>query len=238
MRTHAVLRRAWRLVPRPIREAAVRLGMVRAVHAVVPPAHDDVYDAAYYDDVDGEAERSAPAMVRSMVRDLAPATLLDVGCGGGAILAECVRQGIAGRGLEYSEAGLARCRSRGLDVARCDLEIDALDAPPTPYDVVLSAEVAEHLPASVADRFVDALASQGRTIVLTAATPGQGGTDHVNEQPHAYWIGKLAARGFTLDDALTMRWRAEWAGATASWYADNVMVFRRAGTPAADRALA
>jgi hypothetical protein len=130
--------------------------------------------------------------------------------------------------LECSEAGLAQCRAKGLEVRAFDLERDRLLPPRDGFDVVISTEVAEHLPERVADAFVDALASQGDVIVFTAATPGQGGLDHVNEQPHSYWIAKFATRGLAFDEATSLRWRAAWRNRTATWYADNLMLFRRA----------
>jgi hypothetical protein len=97
------------------------------------------------------------------------------------------------------------------------------------HDVVISVEVAEHLPEASADRYVDFLcAASARWVILTAATPGQGGIDHVNEQPNEYWIAKLAARGFIHTRDLSQRWRAEWkAQSICTWYYNNVMVFER-----------
>jgi SAM-dependent methyltransferase len=178
--------------------------------------------------VDREAARSVPAIARSIMRDLAPRTALDIGCGTGALLNELRRAGVTCSGYEYSEAGLALCRERGLDVHQFDLESDAPDPTSTPVDVVVSTEVAEHLPERLAERYVDRLCRRGRVIVFTAATPGQGGRDHVNEQPHAYWQEKIAARGWSFDVRLSVGWRAEWERAdTAPWYASNLMIFRR-----------
>jgi cyclopropane fatty-acyl-phospholipid synthase-like methyltransferase len=232
MSVFSVLRRAWHIVPAPVRARAARMGPVRRAKLVVRPTqsdvHNDIYNAEYYRDVDATTGKSAPAIARSIVRDLAPRTLLDVGCGTGAMLDALRAQSVDGLGLEYSEAGLAYCRARKLRVAKFDLEAEQLAPPATPFDVVLSAEVAEHLPASLADRYLDVLVGQGSTIVFTAATPGQGGTDHVNEQPHAYWIERFACRGFTLDEPLSLAWRAEWAASdVAWWYSKNLMIFRR-----------
>lgn len=228
MSAFTLARRAWHLVPAAIRTLpAVRRSSVWAAQLLA--RHDDRYDADYYAYVESTTAPSAAHMATSIVRDLSPRTLLDVGCGTGAILHALRTRGVTVRGLEYSEVGLAYCRERGLDVRKFDLTAERLPVPPAPYDVVLSTEVAEHLPEQLADPLVEALTSQGRTVVFTAATPGQGGLDHVNEQPHGYWIAKFAARGFALDERLTQAWRTEWHGLTASWYSDNLMLFRRIG---------
>jgi hypothetical protein len=88
--------------------------------------------------------------------------------------------------------------------------------------------VAEHLPESAADRFVELLTAVAPAAVVTAALPGSGGKDHVNEQPNTYWVAKFAARSFKLDDGLATRLRHEWrdAGVDEVFY-KSLMIFRR-----------
>jgi hypothetical protein len=90
-------------------------------------------------------------------------------------------------------------------------------------------EVAEHLPEKAAGRYVDLLTRLSSVIVFTAAPPGQGGQDHINEQPPSYWISKFQDLGFAQDRLLSERWRKIWRGssAVASWYYENLMIFRR-----------
>ena len=82
-------------------------------------------------------------------------------------------------------------------VLKFDLERDNLKDTRT-FDVAISMEVAEHLPEKIADRYVDLLTGLSNIIVFTAAYPGQGGDDHVNEQPALYWISKFQARAFNM----------------------------------------
>src|SRR5690349_4524884 len=209
-----LLRSAYRhAVPLRLRErvaeSSSKLGKARraVVHSML--THDDVYDAAYYDGVvDGPAVASAGLMASTIVEQLHPESVLDVGCGTGALLAELAAQGVTvTRGLEHSEAGIDLCRQRGVRVTPFDLEArDSVNVDET-YDVVASMEVGEHLPPKVADRYVDLLAGRvrpGGGLVFTAATPGQGGLDHVNEQPHEYWIQKLTRSGLSYDEARSM----------------------------------
>jgi hypothetical protein len=90
-------------------------------------------------------------------------------------------------------------------------------------------EVAEHLPKSCARRFVQLLTALSPLVVFTAATPGQGGVDHVNEQPHEYWIDLFQSQGFQFDHRLSVEWRGQWeAAGVASFYHRNLMIFRQA----------
>jgi SAM-dependent methyltransferase len=152
--------------------------------------------------------------------------VVDLGCGTGALLAALAELKIHGRGLEYATAAIDIAKRRGIEVERYDIEHDPL--PPIKADVAISTEVAEHLPEKCADRFVDVLVSIAQSaIILTAAVPSAGGTDHVNEQPNEYWIAKMEQRGARLDDDLTRRWRTEWSRAwVAHCFASAVMVFR------------
>lgn len=212
-----------RILPKSIRQSAI----VQSLKTRFLP-HDFIYDADYYaKDVDGAALSSMPVMVDTILREFAPDTVMDVGCGTGAMLMELAQRDCKVQGLEYSEAALKICRDRGLTVTQMDFENDALDPSlKKAFDLVVSTEVAEHLPEDIADAYVKLLASLADRVIFTAATPGQGGTDHVNEQSNAYWTGKFAKLGFEYDEATSMAWRGEWrdSGKVASWYADNLMI--------------
>lgn len=195
-------------------------------------AHDAIYDSDYYASiVEGPAVSSAEAISHSILLDLRPNTIVDVGCGTGALLEVLRRRGCQVLGLEYSEAALRYCRSRDLDVRKFDLERDTL-ADDRTFDVAISMEVAEHLPEKISGRYVALLARLSSVIVFTAAPPGQGGRDHVNEQPPSYWISKFQALGFAYDEELSRLWRESWRekAVVAWWYFQNLMIFRRMGS--------
>jgi SAM-dependent methyltransferase len=222
------------LMPEPLRDriyqlspAPVKLLKRRVVAVFEKDAnHDDIYNDAYYGKfVEPTMQISAIAIAESVAGAFAPRLVVDLGCGTGVLLSEFRRLGIQGVGLELADAAIARCVKRGLDVRKYDIERDP--APELRADVVVSTEVAEHLPESCADRFVDALIGMARTVVLTAATPSLVGTDHVNEQPNSYWIEKFEARGRRFDKPLSMTWRTRWTKASvADCFASSVMVFR------------
>jgi SAM-dependent methyltransferase len=237
---YRTLFKGWRALPQPAREFFYRNRMLNGIKAGTRDlaakfaGRDDIYNRDYYELVDAMAARSVRPMTESMVREFGPATVADVGCGTGALLAELAARGVEGWGLEYSEAGLEFCRQRKLTVEKFDLT-SGVPALPGKHDLVVSTEVAEHVPAEFAGRLVDTITGLADTAVFTAAVPGQGGgTDHVNEQPHAYWIGKFSERGFGFQGETSLRWRAEWqTKGVEACYWRNVMVFtkrQRGGT--------
>lgn len=216
------------IVPATIRQSRLLAGLRRLVYDRLL-SHDAIYDSHYYaSDVEGPAVSSAPEISQSIKADLQPNTVVDVGCGTGALLQALREKDCQVFGLEYSEAALQYCRNRGVGVQKFDLEKDDFGDNRT-FDVAVSLEVGEHLSEKSADRYVKILAQLSDVIVFTACPPGPGGHDHVNEQPPAYWISKFQASGFSCDEKLSSRWRESWqrGGSVASWYHENLMVFRR-----------
>lgn len=91
------------------------------------------------------------------------------------------------------------------------------------FDLVESLEVAEHIPEQASEQFIDNLVRHGRLILFSAATPGQGGEHHINEQAPEYWQAKFAARDFEMFDFLRPRLREN--RQVYLWYRNNVFVY-------------
>jgi 2-polyprenyl-3-methyl-5-hydroxy-6-metoxy-1,4-benzoquinol methylase len=129
-----------------------------------------------------------------------PTSWLDVGCGTGAALKYINRLGLDGWGVEYSALAI---KESGISqrIMRADLT-QALHLKRR-FGIVWCYEVAEHLPDNAADVLIDTLCRHSDIIILSAAVPGQGGEGHINEQPKEYWIGKMAARGYMVDQKAT-----------------------------------
>ena len=87
------------------------------------------------------------------------------------------------------------------------------------FDLVVSLEVAEHLPAAAAEPFVESLVRLGPAVLFSAAIPGQGGTHHLNEQWQDYWAGLFDKRDCLPVDLVR---RSVWQNKeVAWWYAQN-----------------
>ena len=220
-----ILPPAWndRIKHVPVLGQVLRLVALATIKNASP---EEIYDKRYYDFVDAMASRSAPAMAATMERIFTPNSVIDVGCGAGTLLAQLKQDGLEVKGLEYSDAGIARCRERGVPVEKFDLEVE--EPIQGRSDVTVSFEVAEHLPESLADYYIRVISQFSPVVIMSAATVGQGGLDHVNEQPHEYWIAKMKGQGFEYDAQTSYQVRAEWAEKeVASWYVNNTMIFKR-----------
>jgi SAM-dependent methyltransferase len=232
----SVARRLYRLIPHKIRKTSAFSRISALLQSRVLP-HNWVYDESYYiEAVETTAGASSHVIVNTILRDIKPRSVVDIGCGTGVMLEVFRDNGCKIFGLERSSAALSICRSRKLDVKEFDLEDSKLQVDGT-FDLVLSMEVAEHLPQKVDENYVRLLTELAPTVVFTAAPPGQGGTDHINEQPPEYWEAKFERYGFIKNQLLTRKWQKEWneSGVVSRWYFSNLMVFQKRGPSLYDR---
>ena len=128
-------------------------------------SHDELYDESYFRRQDAAMQQPAAVIADSILTQFSPESVLDVGCGSGDVMAALHSEGIKAVGLEYSKAAINICREKKLDVRSFDLEGE--QAPDVGrFDLVLSTEVAEHLPAACADRYVHLLVSHAISQVV------------------------------------------------------------------------
>ena len=146
-----------------------------------------MYNRDFY--LDAEHDAMYEKVCAGICELLRPATAVDVGCGTGFLLAKLARRGVEVTGVEGSSHPTAVSYVPGR-VVRWNLE-RALP-PLGHFDVCLCIEVAEHLPR----RSAAGLVGLSSVVVFTAATPGQGGTLHVNEQPHEFRVDLFRAHGY------------------------------------------
>ncbi len=93
------------------------------------------------------------------------------------------------------------------------------------FDLVVSLEVAEHLPPESAPAFVGSLARLGPAVLFSAAIPYQGGEHHLNEQWPDYWAELFEQNGFVAIDCVR---RNVWSDERVLyWYAQNTLLFVR-----------
>jgi SAM-dependent methyltransferase len=194
----------------------------------------NVYSASYFADLDRLQHESSEHIAQWIVDALLPRTIIDVGCGSGALMAALAARGVQAVGVDISPAALHMVRKRGLSVVPFDLTTRGPNLPGPPYDLVISCEVAEHLKPRHAREFVRRLTTAGNRVFLTAAEPsertGQGpGLLHYNEQPNSYWIDLFAQHGWVLDEARTAQAREYLQSRQVIEYLSRPMIFAAPG---------
>ena len=160
-------------------------------------------------------------IVSLVCRALRPGSVVQVGCGSGAFLAAFKASGVNRvLGLDEAQAcpGLAPH-----EYARSPLQGPFPDS--GPVDLVVSLEVGEHISAGASDAFVGHLTQLGPVILFSAAIPGQGGKNHINEQWPAYWAEKFARFDYVLYDVIRP---LVWHNRNISvWYRQNMFLVTR-----------
>jgi hypothetical protein len=193
-------------------------------------ADSDFYTRSFYEALCSGSRSSAKAMLTHVFNLLGrvPPSVVDVGCGAGTWLRVALDlgasrvQGFDGAWVQKADLEIpANC------FTSCDLAtlVPGTLGSSERYDLVLSLEVAEHLPATAGPSFVATLCGLGDVVLFSAAIPHQGGANHINEVWPGYWNGLFREQGFECFDAvrsvLWMRPDVEW------WYAQNALIFAK-----------
>ncbi len=153
------------------------------------------YTQKFYKDQSVGSRRSAEAIVPLVLTLIKPQSVIDVGCGLGIWLSVFKEFGVKdvfgidGDHVDRSMLQIPNERFTAFDLKK-----------PIPinrqFDLVISLEVAEHLPEDCAKTFIHSLTGLGPVILFSAAIPFQGGTNHLNEQWPDYWANHFNDNGY------------------------------------------
>ena len=185
------------------------------------------YDAEFYKDRH-TSTRFAAETILSLVQGAIPeiTTAIDIGCGVGTWLSVLREQGtsevigIDGEWVNVESLVIpSECFWRR-DLSRDDVHLDKR------FDLAISLEVAEHLPADRAQQFVAQLTRLSDFVLFSAAVPGQGGANHINEQWPEYWVELFQQHNYGVFDIIRGHiWSDD---AIAVHYRQNILLFVRA----------
>jgi len=185
---------------------------------------DIIYSPDYYTKRRNDPMRSeAHQISKILMEEFQPESVIDFGCAIGAYLEIFHESGFSIKGVEGNKSAIENAVIPKEFIDHHDLRSPYKTG--CNYDLVLSIEVAEHLPEEAADIFVSTLCSAGRPIVMTAATPGQGGTHHINEQPRKYWKKKFEENGYQYNQKKVNSLREKIDVNIFDHVSDNLFVF-------------
>jgi SAM-dependent methyltransferase len=158
-----------------------------------------------------------------LVLEIIPAQrVIDIGCGDGTWLKVFQENGVEeilgidGDYVEDSSLVIPKTKFLPFDLTQ-SLTLDEK------FDLVVSLEVAEHLPPDCAEVFIDSLTNLGSVVLFSAAIPYQRGENHINTQWQDYWIKLFEKRGFVVVDCIRHKiWNNE---NVAVWFRQNILMF-------------
>jgi SAM-dependent methyltransferase len=187
--------------------------------------HNSPYTDEFFETIRNGSKCSAKVIAPIVLRLIQPKSIVDIGCGDGSWLSVFRELGVndvVGLDGNYVDR-------RMLQIPDSCFVAMNLISPFTlsrTFDLAISLEVAEHLPANSAEGFVDSLTKLAPVILFSAAIPLQGGTNHLNEQWPDYWANLFKSKEYLPIDCIRDRiWRNE----QVEWfYAQNIMIFASA----------
>jgi SAM-dependent methyltransferase len=182
------------------------------------------YSRYFYKNLTDGSISSAQVMVPLVLDLVQPKSVVDIGCGIGTWLKICREYGVEEiLGVDGWHVGreqflIPEERTLFADLSK-PLHLEKT------YDLVISLEVGEHLPAQSAETLVDTVTGLGPVVMFSAAIPFQGGTNHLNEQWQEYWARMFQDRGYLVIDCLRPK---VWADpAVLPCYAQNTLLYVR-----------
>lgn len=99
------------------------------------------------------------------------------------------------------------------------------------FDLAICLEVAEHLPDSSAEDLIKSIVTHTDVVMFSAALPGQGGQNHINEQWPEYWKELFERYDFEMIDFFRFK---IWNNTIVDrWYRQNLFLVVRKGNPLA-----
>ncbi|MEG4092162.1 methyltransferase domain-containing protein [Microcoleus sp. Pol12B4] len=183
---------------------------------------NQLYSKEFYKSLLTGSQQSAREIIPLFMEMVQPKSVVDVGCGTGGWLAVFKELGIQdylGIDGEYVDLKMLQIPQENF------LAFDLKQPLPIDkkFDLVVSLEVAEHLPFEVAEMFVNSLTRLGEVVLFSAAIPFQGGVNHINEQWPDYWVNIFQKQGYAVADCLRKK---IWNNPKVEfWYAQNILVF-------------
>lgn len=180
------------------------------------------YSVEFFDVRTPGSLSSARAILPLVFDLIRPTSIVDVGCGAGAWLSVALEMGSTDiTGIDGAHVAEASLKIPPQLFRAMDLENPISLG--RSFDLAMCLEVAEHLPGSSAGSLISFLAQLAPVVLFSAAIPGQGGRQHVNEQWPDYWESLFAQRGFHRIDCIRGQvWnRLE----VEPWYAQNCFLY-------------
>lgn len=164
---------------------------------------------------------AAQEIVPFIIQKLSPQSVVDVGCGLGSWLKVFEEKGVkdllwvdgdfVDRALLYISENLFMSHNLNFPF---DLH--------KRFDLALNLEVWEHLPPESAHILVNSLCNLSDNIIFSAAIPGQGWQNHINEQWPQYWQKLFSKHWYFFYDIFREKF---WTNRNVDfWYSQNMFL--------------
>jgi glycosyltransferase involved in cell wall biosynthesis len=178
-------------------------------------------DRMNFDSISREEKPWADRLALWIKRELEPKTVLDIGCGPGIYVQSLQKHGIHAHGIDID----LRVHGQPYLEYKSLFDLDQT----AQAELVVCMEVAEHIESDLEDQVIDRVSAVvGKTLIWTAAVPGQGGIGHINCRPKEYWAEKFQSVGLVrnLQKEQQLISYAQ-TGYHMGWFVNNLLYFER-----------
>lgn len=143
-----------------------------------------------------------------IVADIGPRRVLDAGCAMGFLVEALRARGVEAWGLDISDYAIERVHESVKPFCRVGSITDDLGGD---YDLIVSIEVAEHMPPREAERAITNVCAHTTDVLFTSSPLDYREPTHVNVHPPEYWAGEFARHGFFRDTDYDATFIVPWA---------------------------
>jgi len=183
----------------------------------------NIYNEKFYSYQSEPSYRSAQKVVPILIELINPQSVIDVGCGIGTWLKVFNENsiedvlGIDGNDINPQKLLISEKKFRNIDLCSNGFQVIRK------FDLCICLEVLEHIPERYSNNVINFLTTVSPVVYFSAAVPGQGGANHINEQWQEYWCRKFSERGYITIDAIRP---CIWEIANVEpWYSQNSFLF-------------
>jgi hypothetical protein len=184
-----------------------------------------IYDQKFYNSVGVRGEKVAEITLK-LINRIAPIhSITDLGTGAGTWILQCATSfpsaNLHAYDLESCGFNSNPKKTNRITFTPVDFE-NLKSGSLVSTDLSICLEVFEHLSPSACVLLLDEMCKNSKYILFSAAVPGQGGTNHINERPHEYWISMFLDHGYYCFDLVRPHIQL---AQLPSYYRNNIFFF-------------
>jgi len=143
-----------------------------------------------------------------IIADLQPKTVLDAGCAKGFLVEGFRNHGLDAWGVDISEYAIQEVH----ETIKPFCWVGSISDPfPQKYDLIVTIEVLEHMPAGQGKTAIANLCAHSDCIIFTSTPFDYKETTHYNVQPPEYWSREFARHSFFRDVDFDASFITAWA---------------------------
>jgi SAM-dependent methyltransferase len=186
------------------------------LRASQPPSVGDAsFDAYYYAHCCGDPYHRGEALQKffanlagRIVSDIAPGSVLDAGCAIGLLVEALRERGVDATGIDLSSYAIGQVH----DSVRSFCHHGSIaDEFPRRYDLIVSIEVLEHMPARDAEAAIANFCRHTDDVIFSSSPSDYREPTHINVHPPGYWASEFARHGFYRDVDFDASFITPWA---------------------------